>query len=65
MSADPVNRIGNPLDRILWWDYTYETPTLEPMRGSLLPCGCHIRTPDYQAVLCPAHLAELNGVRHG
>ena len=31
------------------------------MPGSLLPCGCHVRRPDYEAVLCADHLAELNG----
>jgi hypothetical protein len=23
-------------------------------------CGCHLRRPDYEAVLCDEHLAELN-----
>lgn len=32
-----------------------------PMPGSLLPCGCYVRRPDYEAVLCADHLVELNG----
>jgi hypothetical protein len=31
------------------------------MPSSLLPCGCYLRRPDYEAILCPEHLAELNG----
>jgi hypothetical protein len=50
-----------------WWDQTWEDETEPewrfgaPTPGSLLPCGCHLRRPDYEAVLCMAHLAELNG----
>lgn len=58
-SAD-YDAVGNPSERVRWWDYTHEAPTLEPMAGTLLPCGCHIRTPDYEAVLCAEHLADLN-----
>lgn len=52
--------IGNPSERVPWWDYTWESPTFDPVPGTVMPCGCHIRTPDYDAVLCPKHLAELN-----
>lgn len=53
-------RIENPPNHVPWWDYSFESPTLAPMPGSLLPCGCHVREPDYETVLCAAHLAELN-----
>lgn len=49
-----------------WWDQTWEDEAEPewrfgaPMPGSLLPCGCHLRRPDYEAVLCEAHLAEVN-----
>lgn len=32
----------------------------QPAIGTLMPCGCHLRRPDYEAVLCEEHLAELN-----
>jgi len=35
-----------------------EGMTTGPMPGSLLPCGCHIRRPDYVAALCAEHEAE-------
>lgn len=52
--------IQNP--RPAWWPSPeFVTPDMEgPMPGSLMPCGCHVRRPDYEAVLCPGHLAELN-----
>lgn len=31
-----------------------------PMPRTVLPCGCHIRRPDYEAILCAEHLADLN-----
>jgi hypothetical protein len=44
-----------------WFDTTYgEEPDLSPMRGTLLPCGCHLRRVDYEAVLCEQHLIEVN-----
>jgi hypothetical protein len=55
--GDPI---PNAPERVWWWDYTYEAPSLAPMPGSLLPCGCHVREPDYESVLCGTHLAELN-----
>lgn len=50
------------------WDTTWESETEPewrfgaPMPSSLLPCGCYLRRPDYEAVLCVSHLAELNGL---
>lgn len=55
-----MSLIQNPSDHVWWWDYTWESPTLDPVRGTLLPCGCHLRSPDCEAVLCAEHLAELN-----
>ncbi len=47
-----------------WPSPEFVTPDMEgPMPWSLLPCGCHLRRPDYEAVLCNKHLAELNGER--
>lgn len=46
-----------------WWDDTYEPFPGGPIRGTLLPCGCHLRQGDTQAILCDAHLAELNRPR--
>lgn len=49
-----------------WWDTTWENETEPewrfgaPMPRSLLPCGCHLRRPDYEAILCERHLSELN-----
>lgn len=49
-----------------WWDTAFEEDAQPewrfgaPMPGSLMPCGCHLRRPDYEAVLCVEHLAELN-----
>lgn len=62
--------IDNPPDVApSWWDRTWEADTEPewrfgaPMPGSLLPCGCHLRRPDYEAILCPEHLADLNAGR--
>lgn len=30
-----------------------------PMPKSVLPCGCHVRRPDYKAILCAPHAAEV------
>lgn len=53
-------RIENPGKA--YWPYPeWVTPDMEgPSPHTLLPCGCHLRRPDYEAVLCDAHLAELN-----
>jgi len=71
VSAHPAEKdapIGNPPNvPPSWWDMTYDAETEPewrfgaPMPRSELPCGCHLRRPDYEAVLCPEHLAELNG----
>lgn len=54
-------RIENPPEVApRWWDLRGDPPTFEPTPGTLLPCGCHLRRPDYEAVLCPEHLAEVN-----
>lgn len=40
-----------------------EDPAWAPgaaLPGSMLPCGCHVRRPDYETILCAEHLAELN-----
>jgi hypothetical protein len=63
MDTDAVpltQRIENPGPP--WWPSPeWVTPDMEgPAPFSLLPCGCHLRRPDYEAVLCPTHLAELN-----
>lgn len=57
--------IPNP-PKPTWWDATWHEET-EPehrwdavMPGSQLPCGCHIRRSDFEAILCSAHLAEIN-----
>lgn len=48
------------------WDTTWESETEPewrfgaPAPSTLLPCGCHLRRPDYEAVLCTQDLAELN-----
>lgn len=48
-----------------WW---YEDEDTEPeWRWNApspffnLPCGCHLRRGDLEPILCPVHLAELNG----
>lgn len=52
-----------------WYDATWEAETEPewrfgaPVPWSLLPCGCHLRRGDYEAILCPVHLAELNAGR--
>lgn len=49
-----------------WYDARWEDETEPewrfgaPAPSTLMPCGCHLRRPDYEAVLCEAHLAELN-----
>lgn len=52
-----------------WW---YEDEDTEPewrwgapSPNLTLSCGCHLRRPDLEAVLCPEHLAELNGESSG
>jgi hypothetical protein len=63
MSAPVTNPSTTPPR---WYDATWEADTEPewrfgaPALGTLLPCGCHLRRPDYQAVLCADHLAELN-----
>ena len=66
-SADHDAPIGNPPNVApRGWDRTWESDTEPewrfgaPMPYSLLPCGCHLRRPDYEAVLCDEHLADLN-----
>ncbi|MGL5824998.1 MAG: hypothetical protein ACRCYU_09310 [Nocardioides sp.] len=65
MTSTPI--MNPSLVAPIWWDRTWEDGTEPewrfgaPMPGSLLPCGCHLRRPDYEAVLCPGHLNELNG----
>ena len=56
-----MSEIGNPGKA--WWPSPRSvTPEMEgPYPWSLLPCGCHLRQPDFEAVLCNEHLAELNG----
>lgn len=55
--------IGNSPDRVSWWDYTWEAPDLSPIPSTIQRCGCYIRNTDYEAVLCPEHLAALNQPR--
>lgn len=43
-----------------WWDTRYEMPTFAAISGSLMSCGCHLRQPDCEAILCVSHLGELN-----
>ena len=47
------------------WPYPdWVTPDMEgPAPSTVLPCGCHLRRPDYEAVLCEQHLAEMNVTR--
>lgn len=51
------------------WDTTWESEMEPewrfgaPAPWTLQPCGCFLRRPDYEAVLCAAHLAELNSDR--
>lgn len=56
-----MSDIANPT-RPPYWPYPeYVTPDMEgPAPWSVMPCGCYLRRPDYEAVLCPEHLAELN-----
>lgn len=44
-----------------WFETTYEQPVFDPLPRTLLPCGCHLRRIDFEAVLCPQHLIEVNG----
>lgn len=54
-------RVQNP-GPVYWPEPEHVTPDMEgPAPSTLLPCGCHLRRPDYEAVLCDDHLAELNG----
>lgn len=53
--------ITNPTTRPYWPSPAYVTPEMEgPYPSTLLPCGCYLRQPDFEAVLCSEHLAELN-----
>lgn len=54
--------IANPVPAALppFLDPTDDPDMTGPTPGTLLPCGCHIRRPDYEAVLCTEHLGELN-----
>lgn len=68
MSKGARDEIGNP-PKPSWWDATWHEET-EPewrwdaaMPGSEQSCGCHIRRSDCEAILCPAHLADLNGAQ--
>lgn len=55
------DEVQNPEPFTGWPEPNFVTPDMEgPMPGSLLGCGCHIRRPDYETVLCDEHLAELN-----
>lgn len=40
-------------------DVAVDGMTTGPMPGSLLPCGCHIRRPDYEAILCAEHVGDM------
>lgn len=42
------------------WDTRGEPFSDEPCPWSVLPCGCHLRSGDLQAILCLQHLHELN-----
>lgn len=60
--CDLVRATNNPVGPPAWYDPTYEDPERYkiPMPGTQLPCGCHLRNLDYEAVLCEAHLIEAN-----
>lgn len=51
--------IGNP--PMPEWATEDNGFTVGPSPHLTHPCGCHIRRPDYEAILCNEHLAELNG----
>lgn len=66
MASPPI---GNPsLIPPSWYDATWDAEQepewrlWAPVPGTVLPCGCHLRRPDLEAVLCEEHLAEMNGV---
>ncbi|KXO90957.1 hypothetical protein [Tsukamurella tyrosinosolvens] len=59
----PIENPGPVSERFLEPFDAGDPDVTGPMPGSLLSCGCHVRRPDYEAVLCDEHLAELNGGR--
>lgn len=56
-----VRQVSNPTSPPAWWDGTYEEYEQKPVPGSVLPCGCFLRTGDVEPVLCKQHLIEVNG----
>jgi len=62
LCRDLTRAINNPAQVApAWFDTTYEQPTFDPLPGTVLPCGCHLRRIDFEAVLCPQHMIEVNG----
>jgi hypothetical protein len=60
--ADLTRAINNPAEVApAWFDSTYEEPVFDPLPGTVLPCGCHLRRIDFETALCPQHLIEVNG----
>jgi hypothetical protein len=59
---DLTRAINNPPEVApAWFETTYEDPDFSPFPSTLLPCGCHLRRVDMEAVLCPQHVIEVNG----
>lgn len=59
--ASLTRMINNPPEVApAWFDTRYEQMDFSPMPRTVLPCGCHLRNGDYQAILCPEHLIEAN-----
>jgi hypothetical protein len=54
-----LETLGVP-DKPAWFDETYESFPWMPAEGTMLGCGCHLRRGDFETVLCPGHLAEMD-----
>jgi hypothetical protein len=63
-SSVPCDRleraINNPVGKPAWWEGDYDPAEDQPIRGTLLPCGCYMRRADTEAVLCREHLIDAN-----
>lgn len=58
---DLTRAINNPAQVAPpWFDTRFEQPDFDPIPGTVLPCGCHLRKADTEAVLCPEHIIEAN-----
>jgi hypothetical protein len=58
---DLTRAINNP-DQVTpdWFNDRFGGVCFRLVPGTMLPCGCHVRRPDYETVLCDQHLVEVN-----